>query len=166
VRRAEPPGLTVPPIDYRATTPTGSRVGHLECADIYPILDVSIAAAEEGMSARSITLSVDSILRLNLGADGHHGPSRPEAVADRHSRSSMIYCRALASYGNLVRNLDQIGVAYGRQGAAQRHARGVRNRLEHSNMDDIFQHGVHEFIQEFILDNARLGEIITKQYLI
>jgi hypothetical protein len=33
-------------------------------------------------------------------------------------------------------------------------------------MDDIFQHGVHEFIQEFIADNSRLGEIITKQYLI
>ena len=49
---------------------------------------------------------------------------------------------------------------------SQRHARGVRNRLEHSHMDDIFQHGVHEFIQEFIADNARLGEIITKQYLI
>ena len=62
--------------------------------------------------------------------------------------------RSLAScYGNLVRNLDQIGVAYGRQGAAQRHARGIRNRLEHSHMDDIFQHGVHEFIQEFIADN-------------
>ena len=75
--------------------------------------------------------------------------------------------RSLAScYGNLVRNLDQIGVAYGRQGASQRHARGVRNRLEHSHMDDIFQHGVHEFIQEFIADNARLGEIITRQYLI
>ena len=75
--------------------------------------------------------------------------------------------RSLAScYGNLVRNLDQIGVAYGRQGAAQRHARGVRHRLEHSHMDDIFQHGVHEFIQEFIADNSRLGEIITKQYLI
>jgi uncharacterized alpha-E superfamily protein len=75
--------------------------------------------------------------------------------------------RSLAScYGNLVRNLDQIGVAYGRQGAAQRHARGVRNRLEHSHMDDIFQRGVHEFIQEFIADNGRLGEIISRQYLI
>ena len=75
--------------------------------------------------------------------------------------------RSLAScYGNLVRNLDQIGVAYGRQGPAQRHARGIRNRLEHSNMDEIFQRGVHEFIQEFIADNARLGEIIARQYLI
>ena len=75
--------------------------------------------------------------------------------------------RSLAScYENLVRNLDQIGVAYGRQGAAQRHARGIRNRLEHSNMDDIFQHGLHEFIEEFINDNSRLGDIIAKQYLL
>jgi uncharacterized alpha-E superfamily protein len=33
-------------------------------------------------------------------------------------------------------------------------------------MDDIFQRGVHEFIQEFIADNGRLGEIISRQYLI
>ena len=64
-----------------------------------------------------------------------------------------------------MRNLDQIG-AYGRQGAAQCHARGVRNRLDHSNMDDLFQRGLHEFIQEFIADNARLGDTISKQYLI
>ena len=33
-------------------------------------------------------------------------------------------------------------------------------------MDDIFQRGLHEFIEEFIGDNNRLGEIIGKQYLI
>jgi uncharacterized alpha-E superfamily protein len=75
--------------------------------------------------------------------------------------------RSLAScYSNLVRHLDQLGSAYGRQDAAQRHARGIRNRIEHTPMDDIFQHNVHEFIQEFIADNARLGEIVTDQYLV
>ncbi len=74
--------------------------------------------------------------------------------------------RSLAScYGNLVRNLDQIGVAYGQQGPAQRHARGIRNRLERSRMDAIFQGGLHEFIQEFLSDNTKLGEIIATQYL-
>ena len=33
-------------------------------------------------------------------------------------------------------------------------------------MDDLFQRGLHEFIQEFIADNARLGDTISKQYLI
>lgn len=74
--------------------------------------------------------------------------------------------RSLAScYGNLVRNLDQIGVAYGQQGPAQRHARGIRNRLERSRMNAIFQSGLHEFIQEFLSDNTQLGEIIATQYL-
>ena len=66
----------------------------------------------------------------------------------------------------LAGSIEVGGVAYGRQGAAQRHARGVRNRLDHSNMDDLFQRGLHEFIQEFIADNARLGDTISKQYLI
>jgi uncharacterized alpha-E superfamily protein len=74
--------------------------------------------------------------------------------------------RSLAScYENLVRYLDQIARAYGRQGPAQRHARSVRTRIENSRMDEIFQHGLHEFIGEFVADNNRLGTAITQQYL-
>ena len=56
--------------------------------------------------------------------------------------------------------------AYGRQGAAQRLARGIRTRLENSRMDDVFQHGLHEFIGEFVADNNRLGTTISQQYLV
>jgi uncharacterized alpha-E superfamily protein len=74
--------------------------------------------------------------------------------------------RSLAScYDNLVRFLDAIAHAYGRQGAAQRHARAVHARLEHSRMTEIFQRGLHEFITEFIIDNNRLDAAVTKQYL-
>jgi uncharacterized alpha-E superfamily protein len=74
--------------------------------------------------------------------------------------------RSLAScYENLVRYLDAIAVAYGRQGPAQRLARGVRTRLQNAKMEDIFQNGLHEFIQEFIADNNRIGGTITQQYL-
>ena len=74
--------------------------------------------------------------------------------------------RSLAScYDNLVRFLDAIAHAYGRQGAAQRHARAMHARLEHSRMTEIFQHGLHEFITEFIIDNNRLDAAVTKQYL-
>jgi uncharacterized alpha-E superfamily protein len=66
--------------------------------------------------------------------------------------------RSLASgYDNLVRDLDRIAQAYGRQGPAQRQARVVRTRLENSRMEEIFQHGLHEFIAEFIENNNRLG---------
>ena len=74
--------------------------------------------------------------------------------------------RSLAScYENMVRHLDQIAQVYGRQGPAQRQARAVRTRLQNSDMDAIFQRGLHEFIGEFVSDNNRLGSIITQQYL-
>jgi uncharacterized alpha-E superfamily protein len=74
--------------------------------------------------------------------------------------------RSLAScYENLVRYLDEIGVAYGRQGPAQRVARGIHTKLQNSRMEEIFQHGLHEFIGEFIADNNRIGHAITQQYL-
>ena len=74
--------------------------------------------------------------------------------------------RSLAScYDNLVRDLDRIAQAYGRQGPAQRQARVIRTRLENSRMEEIFQHGLHEFIAEFIENNSRLGAAISAQYL-
>ena len=75
--------------------------------------------------------------------------------------------RSLSScYEEIVRNLDSIGGAYGRQGAAQRQARGMRARLQNSRIDDIFQRGLHEFIGEFITENNRLGAAITEQFLL
>lgn len=75
--------------------------------------------------------------------------------------------RSLAScYENLVRYLDNIATAYGRQGPAQRQARTIRTRLENSRIQEIFQRGLHEFIGGFIADNNRLGAAITNQYLL
>jgi len=69
-------------------------------------------------------------------------------------------------YEAIVRNLDSIAGAYGRQGPAQRQARGIRTRLQNSRMDGIFQRGLHEFLGEFITENNRLGAAIAEQFLI
>jgi len=69
-------------------------------------------------------------------------------------------------YEALVRNLDNIAGAYGRQGPAQRQARGIRTRLQNSRMEGIFQRGLHEFLGEFITENNRLGSAITEQFLL
>jgi uncharacterized alpha-E superfamily protein len=74
--------------------------------------------------------------------------------------------RSLAScYENLAQNLDRIANAYGRQGMAQRQAHAVRARLQNSRIKEIFQSGLHEFIDGFVEDNNRLGSAITQQYL-
>lgn len=152
-----------------------SRLGlHVERADnTARILDVKyhmLLPEEEHVGGPLDYYQWTSILRSVSALTAYHWVYRetlkPWLIADLLILNNSLP-RSLAScYDNLVRNLDQIGVAYGRQGAAQRHARGIRNRLERSNMDDIFQHGLHEFIGEFIEDNARLGVIIAKQYLI
>ncbi|MGP0061813.1 MAG: alpha-E domain-containing protein [Beijerinckiaceae bacterium] len=71
----------------------------------------------------------------------------------------------IACYENIVTFLDAISKAYGRQGAAQRHAHQVMARLQNATTKDIFQGGLHEFITVFVEDNARLGQMIGEQYL-
>ena len=65
-----------------------------------------------------------------------------------------------------MRNLDSLSGAYGKQGPAQRHARGVRTLLQNSRMDGIFQRGLHEFIAEFISENNKLSAAVADQYLV
>jgi uncharacterized alpha-E superfamily protein len=152
-----------------------SRLGlHLERADnTARILDVKyhmLLPVAEHVGGPLDYYQWTSILRSVSALTAYHWVYRetlkPWLIADLLILNESLPRSLSSCYGNLVDNLDRIGVAYSRQGPAQRHARGVRNRLEHSHINDIFQHGLHEFIEEFISDNNRLGEIIAKQYLI
>ena len=115
-----------------------SRLGlHLERADnTARILDVKyhvLLPEEEHVGGPLDYYQWTSILRSVSALTAYHWVYRetlkPWLIADLLILNETLP-RSLAScYGNLVRNLDQIGVDYGRQGAAQRHARGVRNRL-------------------------------------
>jgi uncharacterized alpha-E superfamily protein len=71
-----------------------------------------------------------------------------------------------ACYENVVRYLDALAKAYGRQGPAQRHARTTLARLENASIDEIFQTGMHEFLEAFLADNNKMGTLIAEQYLI
>lgn len=74
--------------------------------------------------------------------------------------------RSLTScYESIVRNLDNLARAHGRQGAAQRQARSTYGKLETLTMENVFQGGLHEFVQGFISENNRLGALISEQYL-
>ena len=75
--------------------------------------------------------------------------------------------RSLANcYGSLSFYLDEISGAYGRQGPSQRLARALHARLRNANIEAIFQSGLHEFVQNFLEENNRLGAAIAEQYLI
>ena len=74
---------------------------------------------------------------------------------------SLLFC-----YENIVRSLDSISQAYGRQGPSQRLAHKTLALLENAAIEDIFQSGLHEFVTQFLEDNNQLGAAIIEQYLV
>jgi uncharacterized alpha-E superfamily protein len=152
-----------------------SRLGvYIERADnTARILDVKyhlLLPAQERVGGPLDYFQWASILRSVSALTAYHWVYRqnvkPWLVADLLMlRDEMP--RSLAScYENLVQNLDRIAKAYGQQGTAQRHARTVRARLENSKIEEIFQNGLHEFIDDFVEDNNRLGSAVAQQYLL
>jgi uncharacterized alpha-E superfamily protein len=152
-----------------------SRLGvYMERADnTARILDVKyhlLLPADEKVGGPLDYFQWTSILRSVSALTAYHWVYRenvkPWLVADLLMlRDEMP--RSLAScYENLVQNLDRIATAYGRQGPAQRQARTVRARLENSKIEQIFQTGLHEFIDNFVEDNNRLGTAVSQQYLL
>jgi uncharacterized alpha-E superfamily protein len=90
---------------------------------------------------------------------------KPRLVADflilrEEMPRSLATCMA-----NEVRFLDELADRYGRQGAAQRLARASLAKLRNTDIDTVFQGGLHEFISDFIAENNRVGAAITEQYL-
>ena len=91
---------------------------------------------------------------------------KPWLVADLLILRMEMPRSLIACYDNIVYFLDCLGRAYGVQGASQRHARAVMERLGSATTREIFQNGLHEFITTFVEDNSRLGETISAQYLV
>jgi uncharacterized alpha-E superfamily protein len=81
-------------------------------------------------------------------------------VLNRQMPRSLASCQA-----SIVRYLERLANDYGRRGPAQRLAADRMRAFDSSRMDDIFQSGLHEYIQAFLGENGRLGQAIHEQYL-
>ncbi len=91
---------------------------------------------------------------------------KPWLVADLLILNRQMPRSLASSYENIVRFLDDIANKYGRQGSAQRLSRSILTRLENTTIEEVFRTGLHEFIDDFIVDNNKLGAAITDQYLV
>src|ERR1700691_6127717 len=151
-----------------------SRLGvYIERADnTARILDVKyhlLLPADEKVGGPLDYYQWSSILRSVSALTAYHWVYRenvkPWLVADLLILKAEMP-RSLAScYENLLQNLDRIAGAYGRQGNSQRQARMVRAKLQNSRIEEVFQSGLHEFIDEFVENNNQLGTAIAQQYL-
>ena len=96
----------------------------------------------------------------------YHESLKPLLIADLMLLNDKMP-RSLAScYRAICANLDSLAGAYGKQGEAQRLARSMRNRLDNARIEQIFESGLHEFCENAIKDNGRLGAVIAEQYLV
>jgi len=68
-------------------------------------------------------------------------------------------------YENVSMFLDRLSRDYGRQGPSQRMARETFARLQNTDIEVIFQDGLHEFVEDMIAQNNLLGATISEQYL-
>ncbi len=74
--------------------------------------------------------------------------------------------RSLAScLGEITRTLEFLADAYGERGESDRLAGQIYSRLRFGRIKQVFDSGLHEFLDGFIAENAALGDEIAKQYL-
>ena len=90
---------------------------------------------------------------------------RPWLVADLLLLNKQLPRSVAASYEVITHSLDALSEQYGRSGASQRLAVEILHRLERSRMEELFQKGLHQFIEQTLADNGRLGRVIADQYL-
>ncbi len=110
-----------------------------------------------------------AILRAVSAATAYHWVYRdrikPWLIADLLILKAEMPRSLISCYESIDRALDSIARGGGRSGAAQRQARQMHNRLERATMTQIFQGGLHEFIVDFLAENAKLATTISEQYL-
>lgn len=61
--------------------------------------------------------------------------------------------------------LEQLADLHGRHSECHRLAGQLYSRLRYSRIDDIFEHGLHEFLTDFIARNDRVSDEIAAAYL-
>lgn len=151
-----------------------SRLGlHIERADnTARILDVKyhvLLPETEQIGGSLDYFQWTAILRAVSALTAYHWVYRenikPWLVADLLILRPEMPRSLLSCYDNIVRSLDSISSAYGRQGPSQRLAHKMLAQLENAAIEDIFQSGLHEFVTLFLEGNNQLGIAISEQYL-
>lgn len=89
---------------------------------------------------------------------------RPWLVADMLILQRPMPRSLIATVDEAGQLLSAIAGSTGKQGAADRLARKRQSALERLDIDTVFQGGLHQFLSDFIRDNAELHGAIAQQF--
>ncbi len=80
-------------------------------------------------------------------------------ILDSRFPRSLAFC-----VKHLTESLDYLAKQYGAEAESHTMARGLRANLKEHDINDIFEIGLHPFIEEFISSNNRVGTQIEADY--
>jgi uncharacterized alpha-E superfamily protein len=89
---------------------------------------------------------------------------RPLKIADYMILNRQMPRSLRSCYDELTLALRDLAVFYGTRHDCQTTAESTRDLLLEADMQKIFQSGLHEFIQDFIARNSKLGSEISAAY--
>ena len=89
---------------------------------------------------------------------------KPWLIADMLVFREELPRSIVGSSSEVVDLLAEIGGRTGRQGEADRQARLRHSGLLETDIDNVFSHGLHEFLREYLAENARIDAAIFEQF--
>ena len=89
---------------------------------------------------------------------------KPWLVADLLIFNDRMPRSLACCYDAIVELLDYLAAGSGRRGAAHRQASQTQLLLQEGDVKTVFASGLHEFIEQFLVDNNRLGLAIAEQF--
>ena len=89
---------------------------------------------------------------------------KPWLVADLLIFNDRMPRSLACCYDTIVELLDFLASGSGRRGPAHRQASQIQLQLRETDVQAVFKSGLHEFIEQFQIDNNRLGVAIAEQF--
>ncbi len=106
--------------------------------------------------------SLSALRSFHWAYGGDYSPTKIAhfLILNKTNPRSLLHCVEEASY-----HLNRLARAYGQSTGAQAQANTKLARLAEAHVEDIISDGLHEFLRDFIRDNAGLGQTVADSYL-
>ncbi|MBO3761214.1 alpha-E domain-containing protein [Ciceribacter sp. L1K22] len=120
-----------------------------------------VGSSIDNMQWESILRSVSAHRSYRWVYDGEY---RPANIADFLILNGQMPRSLAYSYEKIVSNLGYIAKGYGERLAAHDTADSIRKMLQSTTIEAIMDQGLHEFLEDFVTRNNRLGAEISDGY--
>ena len=94
----------------------------------------------------------------------YHDALKPWLVAEMLILRAEMPRSLAGATEEIVQHLAFIGKRIGRQGEADRMARRRQTTLSRLSIESIFNDGLHEYLEAFVVENDRLDRVIAQQF--